>query len=58
MHWDTQNDMIFHEFEDSVSYAESLPVTKKFVLCLSARIFDPLGVRSCFVINLKVLFQS
>ena len=45
MNWDTQNDRIFHEFEDLVSYAESLPVTKKFVLCFSARIFDPLEVR-------------
>ena len=58
MNWDTKHDMVFYEFGDLVSYAESLPVTKRFLLCLSARIFDPLGVRSCFVVNLKVLFQS
>ena len=58
MNWDTQNDMIFHELGDSVSYAKFLSVTKRSVLCLSARILDPLWVLSCFVINLKVLFQS
>ena len=37
--------------------ARKLPLTKRSVLKLSAKIFDPLGFLSVFTINLKILFQ-
>ena len=38
--------------------AQGLPVTKWSLLKVTARIFDPLGLISPFIIKLKILFQS
>ena len=40
-----------------IEYAEALPATKRSVLKLSAKIFDPIGLSTPFTINMKVLFQ-
>ena len=57
VNWDTKNDMLVYDFSELIRYAKSLPVTKRSILSLSARIFDPLGLLSCYVIKLKMLFQ-
>ena len=39
------------------SYVGSMPITKRSVLKLTAKIFDPLGFVSPFVMQLNILFQ-
>ena len=41
-----------------IDLASELPVTKRSVLSVAARIYDPLGVISPVVIPVKVLFQQ
>ena len=41
-----------------IEYAESLPVTKRSVLKLSAKIFDPIGLLTPFTISMNILFQT
>ena len=44
--------------DELFEYAKTLPPTKRSVLKLSAKIFDPLGFLSAFTILLKTLFQG
>ena len=55
--WDVHKDELQCDIADLLTYVKSLPSTKRSVLKLSAKIFDPLGLLSAFTINLKVLFQ-
>ena len=55
--WNVHKDELQCDTADLLSYAKSLPTTKRSVLKLSAKIFDPLGLLSPFTINMKVLFQ-
>ena len=57
INWDTDNDEIFFNFAELYEFGRSLPVNKRSVLKLTAKIFDPLGFLSPFVIRLKMLFQ-
>lgn len=41
----------------SISFSSDLIVTKRVLLSLIARVFDPLGFLSPFVMTLKILFQ-
>jgi hypothetical protein len=56
--WNNQRDEFLFNLSDLLQYAKTLPVTKRSVLKFSAKIFDPLGVLSPFVIRLKILFQE
>ena len=58
MNWDTKEDSFYFELGDFVPYMQSLPPTKRSVLRLSAKIFDPLGLLSPFIIGIKILFQT
>ena len=55
--WDHNSDELLVDLSELLSYASSLPETKQTVLKVSARIFDPLGLVSPFVIRLKLLFR-
>ena len=55
--WDHVTDTFQFEFTHLGSYVGSMPITKRSVLKLTAKIFDPLGFVSPFVIQLKILFQ-
>ena len=57
INWDTYSDSLGFDLEDTISYSSRLPPTKRSVLKLSAKIFDPLGFVSPFIIQLKTLFQ-
>ena len=57
VNWNTANDEIFFDFAELYKYGKSLPVNKRSVLKLTAKIVDPLGFLSPFVIRLKILFQ-
>ena len=53
--WNTE---IEFDFSDICTQAKELPVTRRLLLRMTARIFDPLGLLSPFTIFLKVLFQD
>lgn len=55
--WNCQSDELLFNLSDLIDYVKSLPVTKRSLLRLTAKIFDPLGILSPFIIKLKILFQ-
>jgi hypothetical protein len=55
--WNTNSDELFFDLENLITYAKSLPITKRASLKLTAKIFDPLGFLSPFTIRLKAMFQ-
>ena len=55
--WDSESDTLQFNFVDLINEAKSLPPTKRFLLKISAKIFDPLGLLSPFTIQWTVLFQ-
>ena len=55
---DVIRDEIHFDLSELIEYAESLPVTKRLVLKLSAKVFDPIGLLSPFTVSIKILFQS
>ena len=58
LHWNVQSDEFQFDPTELVEYALTLPPTKRSVLKLSAKIFDPIGILSPFTINMKCLFQT
>ena len=56
--WDTVSDEMSFDFEELIEYANTLQVTKRSLLKLSAKMFDPLGFLSPFTITMKCEFQS
>ena len=42
--WDTEQDMLRYSVQDLMEYTGMLPTTKRSVLKLAARTFDPLGL--------------
>ena len=56
--WNTELDLFQFDFKEIVDFMKSLPPTKRSVLRLSAKVFDPLGSLGLFVIGTKILFQT
>ena len=56
--WDHVTDTFRFDLTHLESYVNSMQVCKRSVLRLTAKIFDPLGFVSPFIIQLKILFQS
>ena len=54
----SKNDEFKFSFKNLIDLASELPVTKRSVLSIAAKIYDPLGVISPIVIPIKVLFQQ
>ena len=57
LNWDISKDTINFYFENLVEEAFDLPMTKRSILSISARIYDPLGLLSPTSIQMKMLFQ-
>jgi hypothetical protein len=55
--WDCKTDELCFNLSSIVEYARTLPVTKRSLLKITAKIFDPLGLLSPFIVRLKCLFQ-
>ena len=53
--WSPQNDSFSF---DGIEVSENLCLTKRLVLSLVSRLFDPLGFLNPFVIRAKILFQN
>ena len=56
--WDSHTDQLMFKFDELINYANSLPLSKRSVLKITANIFDPLGHLSPFVIRLKIMFMK
>ena len=56
--WDCETDQFVFNLQELIDYSASLPCSKRSLLKVTAKIFDPLGLLSLFVIRLKVLFQT
>ena len=57
INWDLEADTLIFHFDELVDEAFSLPMTKRSILKISAKIFDPLGLISPISIQSKMLFQ-
>ena len=55
--WDINSDEFVLSLSALASYARTLPTTKRTVLKVTAKIFDPIGFLSPFTIRMKELFQ-
>ena len=58
IYWDVVQVEFRYDLSELIEYAEALPAAKRYVLKLSAKIFDPIGLLTLFTINMKVLFQG
>ena len=56
--WDSYSDQLTFDVAGIVEFAKTIPATKRSLLKLAAKIFDPLGCLTVFTINLKILFQQ
>ena len=56
--WDTTTDQVVFTFESLTSYLEEEVITKRVILSLIAKIFDPLGILSPLFTALKIFFQE
>ena len=57
IYWNTSADHLVFDFSELLKCVETLSITKRSLLRLTTKIFDPLGFLSPFVIQLKVWFQ-
>ena len=55
---DTASDEFFFDLTELEKYGRSLPATKRSVLKLTAKIFDPIGFLTHFTVEMKILFQK
>ena len=55
--WNVQSDDFHFDPMELLQYTSKLPPTKRSVLKLSAKIFDPIGKLAPFTISMKCLFQ-
>ena len=55
--WDSQSDKFTFDFSELITYISKLPINKRSLLKFTAKMFDPLGFLSPFVIRLKMMFQ-
>ena len=58
INWHHEEDELFFNLEQIYQLAKQLPPTKRSLLKVAAKVFDPLGCLSLFTIKLKVLFQE
>ena len=55
--WDPSTDVFYFNFTQLIEYTKTMKITKRSILRLTVKIFDPLGLLSPFIIQLKILFQ-
>ena len=58
MNRNTPDDQIIFSFAELYNYVSSLPLTKRSVLKVSAKIHDPMGFLSPLTAEMKILFQE
>ena len=58
LNWDIQNDEFYYDFDQIIEFANSLPLTKRSVLKVAAKIYDPLGFLTPVTVKLKEMFRQ
>ena len=58
VNWDSESDDLFYDLSSVVEFAQSLKPTKRSLLKICAKIYDPFGALSVYTIKLKILFQE
>ena len=58
LRWDTDSDEFCFYLTEIVELARALPTTKRTLLKLTAKIFEPLEILSVFSVDMKIMFQE
>ena len=56
--WDNINDCLLFNLDWLIQYARELPLTKRSVLKVAAKLYDPLGIISPIFLPVKLIFQE
>ena len=57
MSWNTENDVFFFELSNRILNNDD-PETKRSLLSLTSKVFDPMGLLVPFIVRAKILFQE
>ena len=57
MSWNTEDDVFFFELSNRILDNDD-PETKRSLLSLASKVFDPMGLLALFIVRAKILFQE